>query len=177
MPLPEGKITGHQLKRLQTLYSQLSRHTLEGGSDRAARIAWASQQVGRSIASFKDLKFSEAKALIDGLQQQLGVKAPAKKRERLSRDAARQAGTEGRRDGAAGKHTLVSGQDLARIDHALTLLGWDRAGLERWLSSPRSPLGKRSSPEIRTLGDANKVWWALKRMAIARGVWEERKTA
>jgi|SRR5579884_343703 len=170
----EAKITPAQMKRLQVLYAQLVRSTFDGGDgSREARLAWASQLVCRKISSFSDLTFNDAKHLIDITQQQLGVKAPAKKRERLSREAALQAGTEGRRDGSPDKHTLVGPHDLARIQYALDLLGWTQEQLEAWLRSPRSPLGKRSNPAIRTVGDANRVWWALKRMAQSRGVWRD----
>jgi hypothetical protein len=164
-------INSKQMKRLQTLYGQLAAHVIEG-SDRAARIQWASEQLGRSIASFRDLTAVEANQLIDGLQGQLGVKAPPKKR--LDRDAARRAGTEGRRGDAGQSVTMASAEDLARIQHGLDLLGWSQAQLDAWLRSPRSPLGRRANPSIRTLRDANRVWWALKGMAVNRGVWKER---
>jgi len=43
-----------------------------------------------------------------------------------------------------------------------------KAQLDALLRSSRSPLGQRATPAIRTLKDANRVWWALKRMADAR---------
>lgn len=169
----EAKITPAQMKRLQVLYSQLVRSTFDGGDgSREARLAWASQLLCRSVSSFRELTQSDARHLIDVTQAQLGVKAPAKKR-RLDSQAAMQAGTEGRRDGERGKHTLVGPQDLARIQYALDLLGWTQEQLEGWLRSSRSPLGKRANPAIRTVGDANRVWWALKRMAQSRGLWKD----
>lgn len=170
MDKSQSQITSGQMKRLQVLYGQLARHTMEG-ADRASRLAWAAAMVKRPIASFYDLTDAEARYLIDGIQAQLGVKAPAKKR--LDREAARRAGTEGRR--GSDTTTMVSAADLARIQHALDVLGWSHAQFEGWLRSPSSPL--RGRHEIRTLGDANRVWWALKRMAMARGVWKEKQTA
>lgn len=161
-----------QMRRLQTLYRHLAAHAQEG-SDRESRLAWASERVGRPIDSFKDLTAEEGRDLIDTLQGQLGLRAPAKKR--LDRDAAQRAGTEGRRGNASNETTLASAQDLARIQYVLDLLGWSQEQLAGFLASSRSPLGKRSAPAIRTLKDANRVWWALKRMAIARGLWRERK--
>src|SRR5437868_2604059 len=92
-------INPKQLIRLQVLYTQFERHTLDVESGREARIAWASQQTGRAIASFKDLTLDEGKRLIDGLQRMLGVKSPNKSpRKRMGRKSAEKAGTEGRRD-------------------------------------------------------------------------------
>lgn len=165
-------VTRTQLRRLQTLYGQLAAHAQEG-ADRASRLQWASELTGRRIGSFSDLTLDEAKRLIDGLQGQLGVKAPARKNKRLDRDAARRAGTEGRRGSSNAQTTLVSAADLARIQYALDLIGWTQAQLDAWLRSPRSPLGSRANPSIRTLADANHVWWALKGMAVSRGLWKK----
>jgi hypothetical protein len=160
-------INGGQMARLQTLYGQLCAHTQQP-KDRAARIAWAAELVRRPLASFRDLTRSEARGLIDTLQKQLGVQHPAQNRP--DRHRAERAGTEGRR-GDRGSVTLVGASDLARIQDALDRLGWSQAQLDGWLRSPSSPLGHRAS--IRTLGDANRVYWALKNMAKARGLREE----
>ncbi|MDE3162517.1 MAG: hypothetical protein KGL64_04585 [Acidobacteriota bacterium] len=110
--------------------------------------------------------------LIDGLQGQLGLHAPRKRRS-LDRESARRAGTEGRKGSSSASVTLACAADLARIQHALTMIGWNESQLEAWLRSSRSPLGSRSNPTIRTLADANRVWWALKRVARRKGVWKE----
>lgn len=164
-------ISGALLKRLQTLYGQMAAHTLEANT-REARLEWASAQLGRSVASFSALTREEASSLIDGIQGQLGLKL-SRPRPALSRGAAHAAGTEGRRGNQVAASTMVSAADMARIQHALDLLGWDRPRLDEFLRSSRSPLGKRSSPEIRTLGDANRVWWALKRIARRQGAWKD----
>ncbi len=166
------KITKGQLQRLQVLYSQFARHTLVS-SVRESRLAWASQCLQRPVASFSDLSASEAKHLIDSLQSQLGVKAPAKRRKRLDRDAANRAGNDGRRSDDSKQSTLAGATDLARIQYALDLLGWNQSQFEAWIHSPRSPLGRQSNPKVRTVGDANRIWWALKKMAQARGLWKE----
>jgi len=171
--MAQSSITSGQMKRLQVLYAQLARRTMEG-TDRASRLVWAAAQIGRSIASFHDLTQDEARHLIDSTQAQLGVKVPPKKR--LDRDAAHRAGTEGRRSDTSNQSTLVSPADMARIQHALEILGWSQAQLDGWLRSPSSPLRNHSQASIRTLGDANRVWWALKRMAVARGLWKEKRT-
>jgi hypothetical protein len=168
-PSTLSTITTNQMRRLQTLYSQYAAHAIDGNS-RDARMAWASEQTGRAIASFKDLVFAEAQHLIDALQAQLGT-APTKprpRRQRLSRDAAQKAGTEGRRGNESNDVTMAGPAEFARIQYALDQLSWSQSQLEAWLRSSRSPLGKRTQPQIRTLRDANRVWWALKGMMDAR---------
>jgi len=114
---------------------------------RETRILWAIWNCDRKITSFNQLTRAEA-----------------------SDEAA---GREGRR-GDGGPHTLVSGEEIARIQRAKERLGWDEARFEKWLRSPSSPLGKRSNPAIRTLGDANRVWWAMKELLKQAGKWEAR---
>ena len=171
-------ITSGQMRRLQTLYGQFAAHAIEG-NDRAARLAWASEQAGRAVVSFGDLTGEEAHRLIDGLQGQMHMKFPAsqavrKRAKRLDRDAAHRAGTEGRRGNESKEMTMAGAAEFARIQYVLDLIGWNHAQLDAWLSSARSPLGRRANPSIRTLGDANRVWWALKRMAKTRGLWKEK---
>lgn len=167
------KITNSQMRRLQTLYGQLAAHAIEG-NDRESRLRWATDQVGRAIASFKDLTADEAHRLIDGLQGQLGVKAPAKPRRRLSSDAAHRAGTDGRHDADNAQPQMVSAEDLAVIEDFYARLGWTRAQFDAWLASPRSPLKKRARPVITTLADANRVRWALKGMLQRQGLWRDK---
>ena len=161
-------ISSGQLKRLQTLYGQLSAHTFEPAT-REARIAWAVALIHRPIASFKDLTQAEAKQLIDTLQAQLGIpetQSPKRHRpakQRLDREAAQKAGTEGRRGFESNQDTMASEKEWARIRYAMGKLNWSQQQLDGWLRSPHSPLNK-SNPRILTLGDANRVWWALKRM-------------
>jgi hypothetical protein len=167
----EKPISANQLKRLQVLYSQLARHT-DQDAGREARLRWASALLDRPIASFKDLSRDDARRLIDTLQGQLGVKAaPA---QRLSREAAHRAGTEGRRNNPyKTAPQMVSAADLAVIEDYYSRLGWTRAQFDAWLASSRSPI-KRANPVIATLADANAVRWALKGMLKHRGLWQER---
>lgn len=170
----EKAITTGQMKRLQVLYSQMARHTQQG-ADRASRLAWASQLLRRPIASFSDLTLADARHLIDTVQGQLGVKVPARPRRRLNHQDAQKAGTEGRRGHASDEITLAGPSEFARISYVLDLIGWNEAQFDGWLRSSRSPLSRKASPSIRTLGDANRVYWALKGMATARGLWKGRK--
>ena len=168
-----GKINPRQLKRLQTLYGQLATHSLEGSS-REARLRWASEQAGREIGSFSALTFDEGQRMIDGLQGQLGVKEPARKRP--SRDQARRAGLDGRKDGQefAQAPQVATAADLEVIASYYMRLGWSQAQFDGWLRSNHSPLGRRANPEIRTVADANRVRWALKGMLEQKGLWVKR---
>jgi hypothetical protein len=140
-------------------------------NSREERLRWASQQTKRSILSFKDLTLSEASDLINLLQSDMGIKEsspavrPRRFRSRMKdRDQAHAAGTEGRR-GSRGKLTIATSDDLAMIDSIINELGWDRARLDAFLRSPSSPLGGRSNIQLRTVGDVNRVLWALKGIA------------
>ena len=156
-------ITAPQLRRLQVLYKQYEAHSLDTGSTREDRLAWASARIGRTIASFSDLDLDEAKKLIDGLQAALGVKLPSKTpRRRQERRDGEKAGTEGRRDQIHDEATLVGDKDIRRIQREMDRLGWDQGRLEAFLASSSGPNARRTA--IRTLGDANRVYWALKRM-------------
>lgn len=170
-----ARISSGQMKRLQTLYGKACAHTQEGRS-REERLQWASQLLGRPMASFSGLTREEAQRLIDALQGQLGV--PQTQRRRRDREAARRRGKDGRRDGGefAAVPQMVSGEELSEIEGYYMRLGWDRSRFDAWLRSPHSPL-KKSYPEIRTRAEANRVRWALIGMLKARKLWEERKPA
>jgi hypothetical protein len=169
-------LTKPQLGRLQVLYSQLAAREIGVETDRQSRLNWASERLHKQISSFKDLSGADAGFLIDSLQGELGVKAPARPRKRLDRAQARRAGLDGRKDGGeftAASQMATSG-DLARIEALLYDLGWDQAGLMRFLDSPRSPFKRRADKAIRTTSDANQVWWALKNIARQKGVWRKK---
>ncbi len=168
-----GTITTNQMKRLQTLYSKLEAHSITG-SGREARLSWATEQLGRPIESFKAISFAEAKHLIDGLQGQLGVKEPPRRRH--GRAQARRAGLDGRKGHTefANAPEAVTQRDLAAIEEYYLRLGWTRPQFDGWLQSPHSPIGKRANKAILTTADANKVRWALKGMLRQRGLWEKR---
>ena len=161
-----AKITGAQIRLLQTLYGQYAAHE-QLGSYRASRIAWAEELIQRPIKSFSELSIADGKHLIDVLSGQLRRPAPA---PRLSRDDAYKAGTEGRKGHASTEITLAGKRDFERIQNALNLLGWSQDQFNAWLSSPRSPIASKSNPSIRTLAEANRIWWALKGMASKRGL-------
>lgn len=169
--MSKSYISKAQLVKLQTLWGQ--RATAEGGcatqaEARERRLAWASELMGRELRSFNELTRKEAAKAID----QLAGGSPA------STQADQARGTEGRKAkaapmnrGATRSVTMAGAEDLARIQDALSRLGWDQARFEAWLRSPTSPLGRRANPQIRTVGEANRVWWALKRLLKRAGQW------
>ena len=170
-------ISTAQLRRLQTLYSRVSKSIIDGNT-REARLAWATQFCERPISSFSDLTRDEAHNAINALQAAAGQPQtiPAR-RKRLTRDDAQRAGTDGRKDKKFAQNPQMAGAvDLAVIENYYNRLGWDRTRFDAWLRSPRSPL-KKSSPQIRTVADANRVRWALKGMLSHAGLWQERKPA
>lgn len=176
--MPSSKITTAQLTRLQVLWGQYARRDMIKNS-REERLRWANEELyhlsasGDSarphfIESFKELSLSQASDLINILQGILGIKetspavSPRRFRSRIkNREEAHAAGTEGRR-GSRTNFTVASTENLAMLDMKLTSMGWTRARLEAFLQSPSSPLRGRS--EIRTVGDINRVLWALKRI-------------
>jgi hypothetical protein len=168
--MTQTKISTAQLTRLQVLWSQYaSREMIRNLRDE--RLRWASEQTKRAISSFKELTLSEASDLINLLQSEMGIKEsspalrPRRFRSRIKdRAEAQAAGTEGRR-GSRDTFTIAKAKDLAMIDAMLTELGWTRERLDAFLKSPSSPLRRRSNLQLRTVGDINRVLWALKRIA------------
>jgi hypothetical protein len=183
-------ISKAQLKRLQTLWGQYARHEMVANS-RTERLRWANSALSHGvqtvlstvspsdrrdlmvhsvIKSFRDLTAAQASTLINLLQAELGIPEtrpnhkPTYARRYKDRTQAQAAGTEGRK-GQRARLTIATSEDLALIETQLQGMGWDRARLDAFLRSPSSPLCKRSNPTMRTLGDVNRVFWALKRIA------------
>ena len=160
---------------LQTLYAQWKSHSIEvDSSPRLARLAWASNAVGRPISSFSELTRDEARQLVDGLKSSMGLaltEKPQPWRRIRSRERAQAAGTAGRRDASSSLLQMAGPDDFARIDEALQRLGWTRDRYEAWLISASSPLPEKGAGAIRTVAEANKIWWALKNMLKRSGSW------
>jgi hypothetical protein len=166
--MPETKISDAQLTRLQVLWSQYVRREMIKNS-RDERLRWASEQTKRAISSFKELTLSEASDLINLLQAEMGIKEsspavrPRRFRSRIKdRDQAHAAGTEGRR-GSRDTFTIATAETLGLLDTMLTEMDWTRDRLDAFLLSPSSPL--RGRQQLRTVGDINRVLWALKSIA------------
>lgn len=169
----EGGSTRDQVVALHALYAQWEKHSFESGSDpRSARLAWASDAVGRLVTSFSQLTRDEARQLIDLLKGSMGQdlnQKPNPWRPIRSRDRARAAGTAGRKDADPSLIQIASADDLARVDEAIQRLGWTRDRYEGWLGSASSPVAKGAA--ILTVAEANKIWWALKNMLRRSGRW------
>ncbi len=170
-PLSSGQLTA-----LQSLYAKWQAHAVQDrGDPRAARLAWASENAGRTVTSFKELTADEARRLIDVLKVSMGQKLTREAnpwRRIEERRAAREAGTAGRKNVRAGVIQLASPDDLARVAEAVGRLGWTEERFQEWLRSSRSPLHSAGAPLIRTVADANRVWWALKAMLARSGAWK-----
>jgi hypothetical protein len=91
----------------------------------------------------------------------------------MDREQAERHAKDGRWDGEKFRQApqMASAFDLENIERYYHRLGWDRDAFDRWLRSPRSPLGHHSQPQIRTVAQANRVRWALKKMLQTRGLW------
>lgn len=160
-----NSISPAQLQIAQTLWSQHAQRSLDVIEDqRQARLAFAYEVIGRKIESFRDLTRYEAHLLINALKKSLGLPITVRNRA-LAEDR----GLQGR--DASQRHAVIaSKEDLERIESALARLGWNEEQYRKWLESRRSPLkGKQS---VRTQADANRVWWALKRMLVRAGAWQ-----
>src|SRR3972149_1451656 len=105
-------ITPRQLSALQSLCGQV----FGGEADlRAARLEWASAQLGRPVASFRDLSITDAATLIGQLKR--GVGQPDEPPRRRPRNG-RAAGTHGRRNVAVTVPVIAGPDDLARAGGA-----------------------------------------------------------
>lgn len=174
-----ANVSKPKLKRLQTLWGQYAKREILDGDPRAARLAWATEQLGRTIASFSSLSYQEADQLIEKLHGFLGIQSPVHVRRGSYADRMSRA-QDGKKDGASKQAHFASTDDLARIDKAIERLGWTRDRFDAWMRSTSSPLGKKingvrvapSNPKIRTRAEANRVWWAMKGMLQRSGQWK-----
>lgn len=170
-----------QIVALHTLFSAWHSHTIEATADvREARLSWASESLGYQVSTFSALTADEARRLIDILKQLCGQpvrEQPQPWRRVPARDRAHEAGTAGRKGVRSAVIHLASPDDFARIDDALQRLGWSQDRFEAWLQSSSSPLHDHGEgkPAIRTVAEANRVFWALKAMMIRAGVWQRKK--
>ncbi len=173
-----NSISREQLKRLQTMYSQLVKVACDPRvGTREHRLLWAALLVNRVVGSFTELTTDEAKTLIDWLKEHL-PQEKRRPRKPMDRDRALRHGIDGRYDSSfENRPQMAEAYDIEQIAGYYDRLGWSRETFESWLRSPRSPLGRRGQPTIRTVADANMVRWALKRMLQRKGLWQEKKSA
>lgn len=148
-------ITGRQMKRLQTLWGLFAPLAHMDAKDRAARVGWVGEKIGRAISSFKDMSSAEADTAIDAVQKHL----PPELVKRASRRTAHGYGTAGRKRGGAAELQMADAATLQLMATLYTKLGWTRERLDAFLRSPKSPV---RGGMIRTLAEANRVIWVLK---------------
>ena len=154
-------ITGKQLKRLQTLWGLFCRQSNRNAKDRAARLEWVADAIGRQISSFRELAADEANIAINAIQKQLP--AELLRNNRPSRRTAHAYGTAGRKSGEKSTEVrMVDAPTLELLNQLLARLGWTRERLDAFLRSHKSPV---RSGRIATLAEANRVIWSLKGMA------------
>lgn len=155
--MSETAISGKQMKRLQTLWGLLCRHAGFDPKDRALRLGWTGEAIGRPITSFRELTREEANAAITRVQKNLP--AELQRRKRPGRDTARAYGTAGRKNSNAKETRMADAGTLQLLANLCTALGWTRERLDGFLRSNKSPV---RGGTIRTLADANRVIWVLK---------------
>jgi hypothetical protein len=159
-------ISAPALRRLQALFAQFARRSFDITSKREDRLFWAAQTLGHEVTSFSELSAADGKKLIDDLQAWMGIAETAPpRRQRKSMRERQKVGTEGRRDQIHPDVTMLEGTEdvLGHIQREMTALSMDEERLRAFLRSPFGPNNGRDT--IRTLGDANRVHFALKRMA------------
>jgi hypothetical protein len=147
------------MKRLQTLWGLFCRQSQLDPKDRAARLGWLAGALGRQLGSTKELTVEEAITAIQAIQKHLPPELL--RRKRPERRLAHAYGTAGRRGADAKTVRMADADTWSLIDRLLGQLGWTRDRLDAFIRSSKSPLGGRL---IQTLGDANRVIWALKSM-------------
>jgi hypothetical protein len=147
------------LKRLQTLWGLFCRQSQLDAKDRAARLGWLAGAVGRQLGSAKELTVEEAVTAIQAIQKHLPPELL--RRKRPERRLAYAYGTAGRRGVDSKTVRMADADTWSLIDRLLGQLGWTRDRLDAFIRSSKSPLRGRL---ISTLGDANRVIWALKGM-------------
>jgi hypothetical protein len=164
-----GKLSPSQLTALHSLFHLYAPRFLDAtdggaGSDaaRSARLAWASESVGRELSSFSELLPNEAARLIETMKKALGQEInPARRprQRRPGRDLAHAYGTAGRKSESTNEIQMVDGPTSEMLDRLREQLGWTRERLDAFLKSKHSPI---RSGAIRTLGEANRVIWCLR---------------
>src|SRR5260370_33753635 len=157
-------ISRAQLKALQSLWGLYARHSLDAAGDadpRAARLAWASAQIGRELTTFGELHAEEAARLIELLKQALGQEVKPHWRRPRDRESARAAGRHGRKGIPIEIPVLAAPEDIAMVHEMRKRSGMSLQGFEAWLRSRSSPLGRCVHPTVRTVAACNRVYWAL----------------
>jgi hypothetical protein len=159
-------VSRKQVQALQALWHVYARRTLGfDANDRAKRLEYYSNYIGRPIASTLDLTFADASSLINLFKKSLNQRTDRPR----DKQTAQALGREGRRGNADNTSTLVDDKSLAVIRDYRLRLGWSADEYTSFLAGKNSPLGGRTM--IRTIGDARSVQWAMKKILKAKGLW------
>lgn len=148
------KITRAQLCALQSLYSRFALAGGDGSDARAQRLAWASQNLGREVVSFRDLSTGEAATLIDTLKQKLGqpiTPKPARKRSSTPRHKA--------------VPVMAAPADLQAVGFWREQAALSPEAFDAWLAGPHSPTRGR---RLLTVANCKAVVAALRSMIRRR---------
>lgn len=144
-------ITTAQLCKLQTLWGQ--RMHAAGVSDqdeaRDLRYQFIAQATSGRAHKTKELSYADARLILQLLSGQGTLRI-------ADGEAAWAAGNHGRRDVDQAADVLAGEQQFAFLRVLRDELGWDQARLDAFIAHQ---LGGRP---IRTMGNCNKVAWALK---------------
>jgi len=147
-----SSITAGQLVCLQTLWSRRMRAAgvADQAEARQLRHAFIRELTAGRAAETKELTLADARRVIEVLKG--GARIP-------DGDTAHAAGTHGRRGRQApGAEVMVGAQQIELLQGYAGLLGWSRERLDGFIS--RQLRGR----QLRTMADANRVLWGLKRM-------------
>src|SRR5579883_3262253 len=88
-------ISRGQVRRLQTLWGLFCPRAGFDGRDRAQRLGWVGERIGRQVNSFSELTAEEARTAIEAVQQHLPPELL--RRKSADRGRARAWGTAGRK--------------------------------------------------------------------------------
>jgi hypothetical protein len=151
------KITRKQLLILQTLYSRRAAIARESNVDeREARLAWATQILGREVASFRDLWTEEAARLIDECKTALGQPISPKPAKRSYKTGSAR---------PKGVVQIATADDLRQVHSWREQFGLSLEQFDSWLASPHSPTRGR---KLLTVANCRAVTIALRAMIRRR---------
>jgi hypothetical protein len=157
------KATADQVRCLQTLWGRYAQAADLDDGGREKRLQWATQQLGRAVASFTELHGAEAGVLIDALKGALGQPVSALRRKRMDREQAEVFSKHGKHGYTPEAEVLATDADREEIYLLAARVGMTREQLDTWLASRHSPLG-RAGGRLLTMTHIGKARWALKSM-------------
>jgi hypothetical protein len=155
-------ISGAQLQALHVLYSRFAEHvhdgeTLNEDAGRHRRLAWAQEQLGRPVDSFRNLTMNDAAKLIDSLKSLLGQPVIAPRRPPRSRSRQRDSKVV----------AMATQHDFRKVELLREAYGMTVEQFDHWLASPHSPTQGR---KLVTAANCRAVCVALRQMLRRRSL-------